>query len=190
MRCFLAIKPDEAAIDALLDLQEGLPGANWMSDENIHLTLVFLGDQPRRALEDLDAALLDVRSEPFDLELRGVGTFGGRDARLVFAGVAESEALRRLQSKLVVATEAAEIEPERRRYAPHVTLARWGRGGVGRDQLAAYIARHALFAAAPFRVAEFGLFKSELGRGGAHYEQLAAYPLTVLGASAADRQIP
>ncbi|MCI4663556.1 MAG: RNA 2',3'-cyclic phosphodiesterase [Neomegalonema sp.] len=180
MRCFLAIKPPENVVDALLDLQEGLPGANWSPAENIHLTLLFLGDQPRRALEDLDASLLQVDVAPFELGLRAVGAFGGRDARLVFAGVRESPELRRLQTKLDVAARQAEMEIETRKYAPHVTLARWGRwgrGGVASDQLAGYIERHSLFAAPDFEVESFGLYRSELGRGGAHYELLADYPL-------------
>ncbi len=178
MRSFLALTPPEETIEALLDLQEGLPGANWAPPENLHLTLVFLGDQPRRTLEDLDAALLKVDAEPFELTLSGVGSFGGRDARLVFAGVAESAPLRRLQGKLATAARQAEIEIETRRFAPHVTLARWGKGAVSAERLAAYVQANSLFAAAPFTVESFGLFRSELGRSGANYDLLAEYPLS------------
>lgn len=177
MRCFLAIRPPEATIDALLDLQEGLPGANWSPPENVHLTLVFLGEQPRRALEDLHAALLKIDFAPFELTLKGVGAFGGRDARLAYADVSDSAPLRRLQSKLEVAARQAEMEVETRKYTPHVTIARWGRGAVSADRLAAYIEQRSLFAAPPFRVEAFGLYRSDLGRGGPHYELLAEYPL-------------
>ena len=177
MRCFLAARLSEAAIDALLDLQENLPGANWSPPENLHLTLVFLGEQPRRVLEDLDAALLDVKAAPFELTLRGVGAFGGRDARLVYAGVDESAPLRRLQAKLETAARDAEIDIESRKYTPHVTLARWARRGVAADRLARYIEQHGLFHAPAFTVDSYGLYRSELGRGGPHYELLASYPL-------------
>lgn len=178
MRSFLALTPSEAAIDAILDIQEGMPGAHWAPPENLHLTLLFLGDQPRRALEDLDAALLKVDAAPFDLALQGVGAFGGRDARLVFAGVAESEPLRRLQAKLVGAARSAEMEVDHRRFSPHVTLARWGRNAVSAERLAAYIQARSLFRTEPFEVARFGLFRSELGRGGAHYDLMAEYELS------------
>lgn len=177
MRCFLALTPSDEVLDALCDLQEGLPGANWAPEENLHLTLVFLGDQPRRALEDLDAALLQIKETPFELTLSGVGAFGGRDARLVYAGVSESPALRRLQAKTETAARHAEIEVEGRRYTPHVTLARWGRGRVSEAELARYMALHSLFSAGPFEIDRFALFRSELSRGGPHYERIADYEL-------------
>lgn len=177
MRTFLAITPPEEVRDSLIDLQEGLLGANWSSEENLHLTLLFLGEQPRRALEDLDAALLQVAAAPFDLRLEGVGVFGGRDARLVFAGVADSPALLRLQSKIAIAAQRAEIEVDSRKYAPHVTLARWGRGRVSAEALAAYLSAHNLFASEAFTVSSYALYRSELSRSGAHYELLAEYPL-------------
>lgn len=177
MRSFLAVTPPEWAVDALLDLQEGLPGANWTPAENLHLTLVFLGDQHRRTLEDLDAALLGVDAAPFELTLSGLGAFGGRDPRLLYADVVESPPLRLLQAKVATAARRAEIALDGRRYAPHVTLARWGRGRVSAERLGAYLRAQSLFSAAPFEVSRFGLYRSELGRDQAHHELMAEYPL-------------
>lgn len=181
MRAFLAIRIPEPTIDRLMDLQTDLRGAHWSPDENLHLTLVFLGVQTRRTLEDLDAELIALREPAFDVVLEGVGAFGGRDARLVYAGVRENPSLRHLQSKTATAARLAEIDIERRKYLPHVTVGRLGRGAVAPEALERWITSHALFEAAPFRAEAFGLFRSDLTPDGPRYELLADYPLKESG---------
>lgn len=178
MRCFLALPIPEATAEAIDAIQEGLRGANWTLEENLHLTLVFLGDQDRRTLADLDSALQAVSAPPFAVTLQGVGAFGSaREKRLAFASVAENPALRHLQAKLENAARAAGIAVENRRYAPHVTLARWGRGEVADGALQEYIAANNLFRAEPFEADRFILYRSDLGRSGALYTPMAEYAL-------------
>ncbi len=177
IRSFLAIPIPEAIADRLMDLQDNIHGAHWSPDDNLHLTLVFLGAQNRRTLEDLDAALIALREEAFDITLSGVGAFGGRESRLVYAGVQENPALRRLQAKTATAASQAEIEFERRKYAPHVTVGRLNRRSVAPEEIESWIASNALFEADPFRVEAFGLYRSDFTRDGPRYEQLAEYPL-------------
>lgn len=178
IRSFIALPIPEPAAEAIDGVQENLRGANWVPEENLHLTLLFLGTQDRRTLEDLDAALIGVAPPRFELALSGVGCFGGgRDARLVFAGVDESAPLRALQRKIETAARSAGIEIADRRFTPHVTLARWGRGEVRADALQAYIERENLFRSPSFEVSEFVLFRSDLSRHGPTYTAMARYPL-------------
>lgn len=177
IRSFLAIAIPEEVADAIDDVQSDLRGANWVPAENLHVTLAFLGDQDRRALEDLDAQLAALKSEPFELSLAGLGSFGGRDPRLAFAKVEESAPLRRLQAKVETAVRAAGIPLEGRRYTPHATVARWRRGEVRPEALRDYVEAHNLFRAGPFPVEAYHLYRSELSRYGPSYEIMASYPL-------------
>lgn len=178
MRCFIAIPMPEEIVDAIDDIQTGLKGANWTTEDTMHLTLAFLGEQHRRSLEDLDSQLIALDAPAFELSLAGVDTFGGRkEARLAFAGVAESPALRRLQAKVEQAAREAEIPLEGKRFTPHVTVARWSRGAVSPEALSAWLAANNLFRAGPFLVESYTLFRSELGRSGALHTPLAEYAL-------------
>lgn len=178
MRCFIAIPMPEEIVDAIDDLQTGLRGANWTTQDTLHLTLVFLGDQHRRSLEDLDSALIGLDAPAFDLSLSGVDVFGGsKGARLAYAGVEESPPLRSLQAKIEQAARDAEIPIESKRFTPHVTVARWGRGAVASDALGAWISDNALFRAGPFPVESYILFRSELSRSGALHTPMAEYAL-------------
>lgn len=178
IRSFLALPLPASARDEIDLVQDDLRGAMWTPEENLHLTLVFLGEQTRRTLEDLDALLLKVAGPPFALELAGVGHFGGRDPRLAWVGVRESAELRRLQAKLENAARSAGVAVADRRFTPHVTVARWGRREVTEERLRDWVGRNSLFSCAPFEVDGFELVQSELSRHGAVYTPLARYPLT------------
>ncbi len=176
IRSFLAIAIPEEIADEIADIQEALPGAFWTSPENLHLTVSFLGEQPPRTLEDLDAALAAAPPrENFSLTLAGVGTFGA-DARVAFAGVEAPDALLRLRASVERAARSLDIETDARKYAPHVTLARWRRREVSPDRLAAWIQANNLFRSGPFDADALTLFRSTLTRSGPVYEPMAEYP--------------
>lgn len=178
MRCFIAIPMPEQIADAIDDIQTGLRGANWTTEDTLHLTLAFLGDQHRRSLEDLDSALIAFSAPDFELTLAGVDVFGGaREARQAYVGVEKCPSLNHLQAKVEQAARIADIPLQAKRFTPHVTVARWGRGAVGSAELSAWLSANSLFRAGPFAVESFTLFRSELGRSGALHTPLAEYPL-------------
>ena len=113
----------------------GIPGARWVPMENYHVTLRFIGETPRYLAEEIDHALAALKAPSFALTLGGIGTFakGGRSQTL-WLGVERCEPLERLQSKIETALQRCGLEPERRRFQPHVTLARLdgARGGEAR----------------------------------------------------------
>lgn len=176
MRLFVALGLPEAVSTQLTGLIGGIPGARWVPPENHHLTLRFIGEvEPWRA-DEVDEALAGIRARPFDLTLNGLGLFekAGR-INALWVGVERSEALLRLQAKVETALQRVGLEPERRRFAPHVTLARTERAAP--DKLVSFVQAHNLFRAPVMRVEEFCLFSSKLGKEQAVYVPEVVYPL-------------
>ena len=177
IRAFAAIALPEGARFDLAVRKQGLPLPRPVPSENLHLTLVFLGEVPASVLADVDLAFDAVRASAFTLSLAGVDLFGGAKARVVYAGVAPSPELLRLQAKVETAARSAGVEVPARRYMPHVTLARLPERLENRERLERAVAMRGGYAGATFTVEAFHLYRSRLGRSGAVYEELAAYPL-------------
>lgn len=181
IRAFAALALPEPVRFELMLVAEGLPlprpEARPVPPENLHLTLVFLGEIPEPLLDDVDSAFRQLRAPGFDLTLAGLGLFGGARPRAAYAGAADSPPLRHLQAKTETAARAAGVEIPSRRFVPHVTLARLSERMAGRDRLEAAVAARAGFRLPAFPVEDFRLYRSHLAASGAHYEELARYPL-------------
>ncbi len=174
-RLFVAIRPPEAIREQLLDLMEGVPGMRWQNDDQLHLTLRFIGEVERPVAEDLTAALQHIRFDRFSLALEGAGKFEKHRNGALWAGVHPKDQLKALNAKVERACQSAGLEPDRRAYHPHITLARWkGRA----ERLDAYLERHGGLTSDSWEVGEFILYESHLGREGAHYEAIESFPLT------------
>lgn len=174
-RLFVAIRPPEEVRDQLIDLMDDGVVVRWQSDDQIHLTLRFIGEVERPIAEDLAAALDSIRFPHFRLALAGVGRFDQHRRGVFWAGVEPREELKALAAKVERACQSAGLEPERRAYHPHITLARWN---GGKPKLDAVIERHGGLTSAPWEVDRFILYESRLGHEGAHYDAIVEYPLT------------
>ncbi len=176
IRLFAAIAaPPEIAL-GLARRQQGLPGARWRPAEALHVTLRFFGEVTEPVAADLDAELAAIAGAPFDLVLEGVGSFGeGPKLRAVWAGVGESQPLRQLAGRCEAAARRAGLEPERRVYHPHVTLAYLKHADPVRA--AAWVQEHNLLKSPPFRVEGFGLYSSWLSSEGSRYDLEREYAL-------------
>ncbi|MGH9382137.1 MAG: RNA 2',3'-cyclic phosphodiesterase [Thermoanaerobaculia bacterium] len=184
MRLFIALETPEPLrreIAALADrLRHELPWARWVRAENLHLTLVFLGETAPDRLPSLAAHLAPAFGQhpPLRLRVRGAGTFpSGRAARVAWLGVAGGSELAALQAALAeAAAKAAGVELERRPFHAHLTLARparpWPPRAVERFLASADRPR-----GEPFEVAQGVLLESQLGAGGARYRTVEAFPL-------------
>ena len=173
-RLFVAIRPPEPVREQLLDLMEGLPDMRWQHDDQLHLTLRFIGEVERPAAEDVAATLQLIRFDRFSIALDGVGKFEKHRNGALWAGIRPKDQLKALNAKVERACQSAGLEPERRVYYPHITLARW----KGRAQrLDGWLESHGGIASAPWEVRDFILYESHLGREGAHYEAIERYEL-------------
>jgi 2'-5' RNA ligase len=151
------------------------PEFRWQEEEQLHLTLRFIGEVERPIAQDLADALGRLRAERFQLRINGVGRFEQRSGGALWAGVEPKPPLAALAAKVERVCMAVGLEPERRAFHPHITLARW-KGRRSRE-VADFLERRRGLKSEPFGVAEFILFESRLSRHGAHYEPVAAYPL-------------
>ncbi|RMD49837.1 MAG: RNA 2',3'-cyclic phosphodiesterase [Alphaproteobacteria bacterium] len=178
MRSFVALMLPEAVREALEALQDELPVGRALDPEGLHVTLAFLGDQPRLALEALDAELAAIRQAPIPLELAGLDVWGGARPRSLVALVRPDPALTRLHKAVRAAAGRAGMELERVRFRPHVTLARFGR--LDEEQcakLGRFLSARGGAALPGFTARDFSLMRSTLTPEGAFYDSLADYPL-------------
>jgi 2'-5' RNA ligase len=174
-RLFVAIRPPESIRDLLIDAMDDSPELRWVGDEQLHLTLRFIGEVERPLANDIADALSRILFPRFDLRISGVGRFEQRNGGALWAGVDPKAPVADLAAKVDRACVQAGIEPERRAFHPHITLARWNR--AGREAAADFERRHSDLSSSQFAVDEFILFESHLSRHGPHYEPAGAYPL-------------
>ena len=177
-RLFAALRPPPAVRAALLAAMGGVPGARWQDDEQLHLTVRFIGEVPTPIAEDVAAALSRVAAAAPTIVIEGVGSFDRR-GRLdtLWARVVPDPALTALFHKVDRAMVRAGVAPEQRRFTPHLTLARIGRAGADAAALARWMADHAALRAPAWRAEHLVLYESRLGHEGARYEAVARWPL-------------
>jgi 2'-5' RNA ligase len=174
-RLFAAIRPPQPILDLLIDAMDDSPEFRWQDEEQLHLTLRFVGEVERPVANDLADALSTIRAASFDVRLSGVGRFEQRNSGALWAGVEPKAPVAALAVKVERACIGVGLQPERRAFHPHITLARWkGRRG---QEVASFLERKGRLTSEPFTVDRFILFESRLSRHGAHYEEIAEYPL-------------
>ncbi|MCC6572352.1 MAG: RNA 2',3'-cyclic phosphodiesterase [Planctomycetes bacterium] len=180
-RMFIAIEPTGAVKTALAALRLDMPGCKWTPLEQIHLTLRFLGDVSPGAAKALQYSLANIRVAPFELLVRGVGTFPGfgsrQHPRVLWAGVAPAAGLEQLWREINAAANQLKLEGDEsaRGFAPHLTIARLK--GKPAPQLAGLIRRNEHFTAPVMAAREFVLFESELRREGAVHRPVETFEL-------------
>jgi 2'-5' RNA ligase len=175
-RLFTGVEIPAAIGQALTSLRGGLPGARWISPENYHVTLRFIGDVDDATAHEVASLLGRVRRGAFDLHVEGVTSFGGRKPRAVVATVPPVPPLIELQAEQERLMQRIGLEPEGRKYTPHVTLARLRDSKS--SQVADYLAMRGFFRTAAFPVSRFVLFSSRTSVGGGPYVVEAEYPLS------------
>ena len=160
MRLFIAINLSPEMKNTLTDAQRamyhrGVRG-NFTPEENLHLTLAFIGEYP--SADAVMDALSSVTFTPFDLALDGVGRFG----ELWWAGLRESTALTAVVRRVRRALAESGIPFDRKRFTPHITLIR----KASRDAAGITIAPETM------TVRTVSLMSSRRGRNGMIYTEI------------------
>lgn len=174
IRLFVAIPLPETIKADLARLTGGLPGARWSPPVNQHLTVRFIGEVDGVAYESIRRTLGAIERDPFPLTLSGVGFFPPRKTpRVLWAGVEDEPRLHELHQAVDRALVQAGLEPERRKFSPHITLARLQ--GTPSNRVARFLEGNALFRAGPFQVSAIDLYSSRLRPSGAIYTREESY---------------
>ncbi len=177
-RLFVAVRPPPAVRAALSAVMEGLPGARWQGDEQLHLTLRFIGEVDRHQAEDVAAALAAVAAPAITARIAGVGTFDTRGhVDTLWAKVLPADPLAALHRKVDQALARAGIAADPRRYLPHITLARFGRRAADPAAIARWAEAHAALTTDAFALDHLLLYESHLAHEGARYEAVARWRL-------------
>jgi RNA 2',3'-cyclic 3'-phosphodiesterase len=174
-RLFTALEIPLRVGQSLAMLRGGLPGARWVDPENYHLTLRFIGDIDDALARDIAGLLGRVQRAPFELRLDGLASFGGRKPRAVVAAATPAAPLIELQAEHERLLQRLGLEPDGRKYTPHVTLARLRESSS--RQVADYLSARAHYRSPSFSISRFVLFSSRSSVGGGPYVVEAAYPL-------------
>jgi 2'-5' RNA ligase len=166
-----------ASVDDHLELMScGLPGARWEGRDKFHLTLLFIDEVDGRVHREIVDALTRLRSPRFELTLKGIGIFPPRgEPTSVWAGVADAGPVTLLKQRIEACLRGVEVEPDRRKFTPHVTLARLD--GTPTDAVVAYMSAHVLFRSETFTVDRVLLFSSVRSPKGSRYRVEAGFPL-------------
>jgi 2'-5' RNA ligase len=174
-RLFVAIRLPATVRAQLLDLMGGVAGARWLPEDQLHLTLRFVGEVDRHQARDIDAALSSVHHPRFSIALNGLGAFERRGEPVtLWAGVAPHEPLRALHKKVDQALLRVGVEPDRRAYMPHITIARLPRGT---GPVGSLVERSGGVRSPDFAVEDFRLYESRLTPDGPLYSTVECYSL-------------
>jgi len=165
-RLFTALEIPSEIGQCLALLRGGLPGARWITPENYHLTLRFIGDIDDALAREIAYMLGQVKRPAFDLRIDGLDSFGGNKPRAVVAAVPAVPQLVELQADHERLMQRVGLEPERK-YKPHVTLARLR--DTSSRQVADFLSTRQPFRSSLFPVSRFVLYSSRASVGGGPY---------------------
>ena len=158
-------------------IRGSVPGARWTRPDGWHVTVKFIGWTPPEAIPDVEAAVAAVAASMrrFDTRITRLGAFPkpGR-ARVLWAGLDDGRGTFAQMVKQLDGSLSAFVQPEKRAFTPHLTLARIAPPArVGSDVLDLAVGSE------PFAVERLSLYRSHLSPKGATYEVLVSAPVEV-----------
>lgn len=175
-RLFTALPVPSEVGQQLALVRGGLVGARWIDPADYHVTLRFIGDVDGGTARDLAELLGEARLEgPLTLAIDALATFGGDRPRAVIARVAPTPELTRVQAEQERLARQAGLDPETRKFTPHVTLARLRAARPG--DVAAFLARAGHVPPLSFEAEAVILYSARSSIGGGPYLPEAVYPL-------------
>jgi RNA 2',3'-cyclic 3'-phosphodiesterase len=199
LRLFVAVEVPDEWKQALAKLQDSMQAAlarepvtssarlRWVRPEGMHITLKFIGGMSEGRLRTIQEQLSKAVTEQpgIQLALGRAGSFEEKRAPRVVLATIETphlQRLHRLAESIETWLEAAGVPRDRRRFTPHVTLARLpdGLSDEERRRIAEVTNAVPFPKLAPFVVDSVSLMQSFLEPGGARYVRLSGYPVVAL----------
>ena len=175
IRLFAAIAIPEELGTTLLPRQDRLPGARWRPLEALHITLRFIGDVDGRTADEIVDQLDRIERPEFQLQLTGMGAFGGKKPHAIYAGVSNPPELYALQAEIERICKRLRLPADPRKFTPHVTLARLRNSRV--EDVVRYLSGRGGFHTNIFTVSRFVLLSSRDSIGGGPYLTEEVFPL-------------
>lgn len=176
LRLFAAIEVPLLHRNRLALLKSPLAGAKWVEPADMHISLRFAGDIDNRTADDFAGFLDGIEASPFEVGFTEVAAFGGREPRVIYAGVDGGTALSALQQGVERAARSAGLAPEpKSSFTPHVTLARLN--GTRPEAAARYLGQCPPLVLPPFPVERFHLYSARPKVGGGPYVIEATFEL-------------
>jgi 2'-5' RNA ligase len=176
MRLFIAIDIPETIRRDVGGLGRSLASSRPVPDDQLHLTLKFIGEVEGGRVLDIEEKLQEISRPPFSLCLKGVGVFPPRGVpRILWAGVDPHEHIVALRNTIERTLAEVDIPREKQKFSPHLTLARLRDCPLRRLQ--EFLAGNALLRTPDFPVDKFHLYRSQLTKSGAIHTILQSYPL-------------
>lgn len=179
LRTFVGLKVPPSMVPELLGLQRQIPVGRAVPEENLHLTLAFLGDVSEEKVEELHLELDGASLSGCEIATTGLVLMGGSSAKVLAVEVTLAPELSALQGRVARAVRAAGLAPARERFRPHITLVRFGSGLRGGEQVRLGRAMQEIVGASGFsaRAKAAALTVSTLTSNGPLYEDVAVYLL-------------
>ena len=183
LRCFIAIEIPETIKKSIADVIDTLKKSGsdvkWVSNDNIHITLQFLGETEESLIPDIKGALCKILApySPFYIKIADVGCFpSGRRPRVIWVGLKESQLLIHLYNDIASAMVKFGYQKEERGFTPHVTIGRV-KSNRNLGELLRRLEEFKVTDFPDFVVKNVTLMKSELKPSGAKYYSLAEIPI-------------
>jgi 2'-5' RNA ligase len=172
----LAIDLPESERKKLSQFRQEFPHCRWVPENQLHLTLRFIGEIEVGLGHKIQTALSDLKSPGVELSLTGLGCFPNeRYPRVLWVGIAPNEDLLELQQSIERKLQELEIPAERRGFTPHITLARFK--SPPKKGFSEFLRKNNEFRSAPIPIKEFYLYSSTLSPKGAIHEKIGIFPL-------------
>lgn len=170
-RLFTALDLTPSFKNTLTHLQRGLEGVNWVEPENLHMTLVFIGDVIRPIANEIVEELAKIKFEPLQLDISEIGFFGSKKPRLLYLGIKPNRQLSELVMRQENMLRELGVQLQTRAFTPHITLARL-KSGFTPQHIMDYTLSGGLLNYPPQQFANYSLFAAKEHTGGAPYQKL------------------
>ena len=175
-RIFIGLQFPQTICDELMNLRGGVIGANWVADENYHLTLRFLGECDSNLVDDVYLALSQIRTCSFALQLQGVNHFKKKGViKSLWVGTVKNPSLIMLKKEIDLMLQKINIKKEGRAFYPHVTLAKLNRSRL--SEVTFFEQMNNLYCSKKILINYITVFESHSLKGGSIYQPLIKIPL-------------